>query len=56
MGPFGTIRLYTNGSLYDHNGGSTYTPPPPVPGGTLLLEDGFGILLENGNYIALEKT
>lgn len=49
------LNTYCDGGLYDNLGGSTYTPPPPpAPLDNLLLESGFRILLENGNYIALE--
>lgn len=56
MGPFefGTA-IYFNGSPYDTTGGSAYTPPPPpAPLPNLLLEDGFKILCENGDALALE--
>lgn len=57
MGPFDhSINLYIDGSLYDHTGGSAYTPPPPpVLGAHILMESGSSILLENGNYMGLEN-
>lgn len=46
---------YYDGGLYDSTSGSTYTPPPPpTPLDNILLESGFRILLENGDYLALE--
>lgn len=48
--------IFGNGGLFDHPGGHQYSPPPPpVPFSNLLLESGFRILLENGDYIALES-
>jgi len=49
------IDKFSNGSIFDHVGGSKYSPPsPPVPFNNILLESGFKILLENGDYIATE--
>lgn len=50
------FNQFGNGGLYDNTGGNKYTPPPPpTPLNNILLEDGSRILLENGNYLAMEN-
>lgn len=50
------VRLFDDGSIFDHTGGTLIGPkPPPVPSDNLLLEDGNRVLMENGNYVALES-
>lgn len=38
-------NLYQNGGLYDHTGGSAYTPPPPPPENYYMNR--AGIIYEN---------
>ena len=50
-----TINPFSNGSIFDHTGGNTYSPPPPpVPASNILQEDGYRLLTESGDYLALE--
>ena len=48
------INPFREGSIFDHNGGTTYNPPPPHVDRFLLLEDGSFLLLESGDKIKLE--
>lgn len=48
------INPFSNGSIFDHRGGSQYTPPPPHVDSYLLLEDSNDILLEDNSKIVLE--
>tara|TARA_R110000787_G_scaffold21425_6_gene63390 strand:- start:2576 stop:2749 length:174 start_codon:yes stop_codon:yes gene_type:complete len=57
MGPLDqSIALYSDGGLYSQDHVGAYLAPPiPPPGDKILLENGFGLLAENGNQFILES-